>query len=48
MIHKNNTCLTDNLLLEVECGADYGDGIIIEVTTVLTGGGVHVDKFLQF
>jgi hypothetical protein len=47
VIHQGDTYLTDDFLLEVKCGTDDGDGVVIEITAVLPRGGVHSDEFLQ-
>ena len=46
IVYEGGTCLTDDLLLEVECSANDRDGIIVEVATVSSRGGVHSDEFL--
>ena len=46
--HQRGTCLTNDLLLEVECGTNDGDSVGVEISAVLARRGVHCDKLLQF
>ena len=45
--HQGGTCLTDDLLLEAEGGADGSNGVGVKISAVLSRGGVHGDELLQ-
>ena len=45
-VDEADTCLTDDLFLEVEGRSDDRDRIVVEITAVMSRGRVHSDKFL--
>ena len=45
--HRCGTDLANDLFLEVECSADYRNGVGVDISTVLSGGGARGNKILH-